>query len=188
MSDNTFCEDVRAGKVLDVRIMMKDSLLLDPSFAEFSKMEKIARSMPGLYDEHDGSAFITDRSLWNDDYMNELMVQILDNFSPEQIAHLKEVVRYLHPSEKEVPASSNFPLSTDTPSNSSGNDSSRSYQAQKKQDQYSGRYQGKKIGTGVVVGAVVGGTVAYAVGTAVAVGVAVGAVAGGVVAVASQKR
>ena len=34
--------------------MMKNSLLVDPSFNEFYQMEKETRNMKGLYDDHDG--------------------------------------------------------------------------------------------------------------------------------------
>ena len=97
MLTNAFYEAVRSGDVLRVRIMMHDSLLVDPTFAEFNSMEKAASSMTGLYDEHDGKEFVEDRNLWNDDYMNKVMVKVLYNFSHERIDHLKEVVRYLHP-------------------------------------------------------------------------------------------
>ena len=52
-----FYEAVETGNVRRVRIMMKDSLLVDPSFKEFMEMEKVAISMQGLYDSHDGRSF-----------------------------------------------------------------------------------------------------------------------------------
>ena len=56
-------------------------------------MEKASSSMEGLYDEQDGKEFIEDRSQWNDDYMDKVMVKVLSNFSHERIDHLTEVVR-----------------------------------------------------------------------------------------------
>lgn len=47
---NAFYEAVQSGNVRRVRIMMQDSLLIDPTFAEFNAMEKAASSMKGLYD------------------------------------------------------------------------------------------------------------------------------------------
>ena len=60
-------------------------------------MERAAKNMEGLYDEHDGKQFVLDRSLWTEAYMDTLMVEVVNNFSHERIAHLKEVVRYLYP-------------------------------------------------------------------------------------------
>lgn len=98
---NAFHRAVESNNVLRIRIMMKDSLLVDPSFKEFNEMKKAAAGVKGLWDEHDGGKeFITDKSKWNNDYMNEVMVKVVSNFSHERINHLKEVVRYLIPTDK----------------------------------------------------------------------------------------
>ena len=47
---NAFYEAVQSGNVRRVRIMMQDSLLVDPTFSEFNAMEKVAAAMTGLYD------------------------------------------------------------------------------------------------------------------------------------------
>lgn len=91
---DAFYQAVQSGNVRRVRIMMTDSLLVDPAFAEFNAMEKAASSMVGLYDEHDGKEFVEDHNIWNDDYMDKVMTKVLFNFSHERIEHLKEVVRY----------------------------------------------------------------------------------------------
>ena len=80
--------------------MMKDSLLVDPTFELFHMMEKATASMVGLYDEHDGEELIEDRNQWDVDYMNRVMVRVVSNFSHERLDHLKEVVRYLRPVTK----------------------------------------------------------------------------------------
>ena len=98
---NAFHQTVESNNIRRIRIMMKNSLLVDPSFKEFHEMEKATRGVKGLWDEHDGGKeFITDKSKWNNDYMNEVMVKVVSNFSHERINHLKEVVRYLMPTDK----------------------------------------------------------------------------------------
>lgn len=92
-----FYEAIQSGNVVRVRIMMKNSLLSDPSFAEFAEMERAAASMSGLYDQYDGGELISDKSQWTNSYMDKLMVKLMSNFSPERISHLKEVVCYLVP-------------------------------------------------------------------------------------------
>lgn len=155
---NAFYEAVKSGNVRHVRIMMKNSLLFDPSFKEFHDMEKAAASMVGLYDEHDGKELIEDRSQWNDDYMDRVMVKVLSNFSHERLNHLKEVVRYLIPvPEHEVPE-------------------------QKPVNRHNS-VAGATLGG--IGGAAVGGAIAYFSGAAVmgiVGGAAVGGVIGGVVA------
>ncbi len=96
-----FREAVQNNDILSVRIMMKDSLLRDPSFREFSEMEAIAGHMSGLYENHDGTDLKYNPSAWNDDYMNELMVDMIYNFSHERIALLKKIIQHLHPYTKE---------------------------------------------------------------------------------------
>ena len=77
--------------------MMRNSLLFERTFAEFSEMEKEAARMKDLYDVHDGREFITDKSKWDDNYINLLMDRVTKNFSHERLNHLKEVVLYLRP-------------------------------------------------------------------------------------------
>ena len=160
-------------------MMMQDSLLVDPTFTEFNAMEKAAASIVGLYDEHDGKELVEDRTLWNDDYMDKVMVKVLSNFSHERIDHLKEVIRYLRPvtktvtSQKEQTSSHNY----------SSTHQDGSYEEEKRRCQERGDYLGAKIGAGAVVGAAVGGIIASVAGAPVAGvigGVVAGAVVGGV--------
>lgn len=186
---NTFYEALQAGNVLRIRIMMKDSLLFDPTFATFFAMEKETLSMKGLYDEHDGKELIEDRKLWNDDYMNKVMVEVLYNFSHERIEHLKEVVRFLRPVQENVPK-------TELPKTESVHKTEKSkqrtfYQEEKRHSQERGDYIGVKIGAGAMAGAIVGGTVTAVAGASVAgmvVGITAGAVVGGAVVAATVQR
>lgn len=94
---NAFYEAVNSGNVTRVRIMMKNSFLTDPTGAEFAEMERAAASMPGLYDQHDGQEFITDKSKWTNEYMDQVMVKLISNFSKERISHVKDLVHHLIP-------------------------------------------------------------------------------------------
>lgn len=173
---NAFREAVNEGNVRLVRIMMKDSLLLDPTFSTFSEMERAAANLKGLYDSHNGKPFIEDSSKWNDDYMNKLLVEVVLNFSHERIDHLKDIIHYLRPAAKKVSA----PAHEDKPRYEYNNSPHADYQAEKLRAQENGDYRGAKIAAGAVVGAVAGGVVASAVGATIAGGVAAGAVVGGV--------
>ena len=144
---DAFRKAVSAGDIRYIRIMMKDSLLGDVTFNEFDEMDKLARTVPGLYDdEHDGRGFEEDRSKWNDGYMNTLMVEVIDNFSIERVEHLKDVVRYLRPVTR--PSVSPKPASS----------------------------RGTKIVAGAAGGGVIGGVIAGIAGGSVIIGAIAGAV------------
>lgn len=194
-----FYKSVSEGNVLLVRIMMKDSLLIDKTFERFSEMERATKDMEGLYDKHDGKQFVLDRSLWTEAYMDTLMVEVVNNFSHERIAHLKDVVRYLYPlpntsSESKTSSESRSSTGTNGKGYSGSGRKSASgetaYQKQKHIDQENGSYIGIKVAIGAVIGGVALGTVAAITGGSVfgwaAAGAAAGAVAGGVFAAASK--
>lgn len=91
----SFYDAVNSNKILRVRIMMKDSLLIDPSFKQFSAMEKYATEhIKDFYDEHDGEELNYDESQWTDDYMDRCFVKAMHNFSHERIDHLKKLVSH----------------------------------------------------------------------------------------------
>lgn len=175
---SAFYEAVNSGNVRRVRIMMQDSLLIDPTFVEFNAMEKAAKSMVGLYDVHDGKEFINDRSFWTDEYMDKVMVKVVSNFSHERLDHLKEVVRYLRPVTKTIAPPKE---QTGRPNYSSTQQST--YEEEKRRCQEQGDYLGAKIAVGAVIGAAVGGAVTALASAPVAgiiAGVSAGAVVGGV--------
>jgi hypothetical protein len=96
-----FTKAVEENDVKSIHIMMKDSLLVDLSFEQFDEMARLAKDVKGLYQEHkEGGHFDPldlDPSKWDDNYMNGLMVDVVDNFSHERLNHLKKVVRKLRP-------------------------------------------------------------------------------------------
>lgn len=173
-----FYEAVNNGDILSVRIMMKNSLLFERTFVEFSEMEKEASKMNGLYDVHDGRELITDKSKWDDNYMNLLMVQVTKNFSHERLNHLKEVVRYLRPPQEkpqqETQRTTRREENTRRPSGSS-------YQEQKKRDQENGTFLGVGTMVGAGVGAAAGAGIAALSGGSVVAFAIAGAVVGGIV-------
>lgn len=92
-----FMEVVQSGKIRRVRIMLEDSLLLDPTAERFNEMECYAsKKMGNIYAEHDGENLNFDKSAWNKDYLNQQMAVVIDNFSKERINLLKKMVLYLY--------------------------------------------------------------------------------------------
>lgn len=170
----SFRKAISAGDVRGIRIMMKDSLLVDPTFHEFDEMENLACNVSGLYDAHDGREFVHDSSFWNDNYMNKLMVQVVGNFSHERMDHLKKVVRHLRsvPTRPQLAADDGRCAASPQPQ------AQRRYQEQKSMDERNGKtIQSKisKIAIASVAGGVAGGIVAAVMEIPIMAGVVVGA-------------
>jgi len=172
------------GDIKGIRIMMKNSMLVDPTLDEFFEMQKLTASIDGLYDRHDGRAFETDKAAWDDDYMNKIMVQVVGNFSHERLKHLQDVIKYLRPGyqSKQGVSRNNYPHTAEAEIH--GQTQRTSYQEQKRQDAKNNRIvssRSRKIVAGAVAGGVVGGAVAAVAGGSVVTGVIIGSAAVGAV-------
>ena len=92
-----FIDAVQSNKIMRVRIILKDSLLLDPTAVQFDEMERYANSQMGnLYVQHDGEKLNFDVTVWDETYLNQQMVIVVNNFSNERIQLIKDMVRYLY--------------------------------------------------------------------------------------------
>ena len=100
MIPNTLREVIRSGDKKAIRIMLKNSLYTDPTFREFEELDRMASSVPGLYVPYDNGPLSENTSEWTEDYMNRLMVALVDNFSKERVAHLKKVIRHIDEQEE----------------------------------------------------------------------------------------
>ena len=90
--DKEFLDAVNENDTLMVRIMIKDSMVYDPTFTTMKEMLSVAESsLSDLYDAHDGEAFITDKNQWTKSYMDDQMVKLVNNFSRERIQLLKNI-------------------------------------------------------------------------------------------------
>lgn len=98
-----FKDTVAEKKVRRIRIMLKDSLLIDPTFKEFDEMYNFAfNNMDGLLEDFDGDELEFNKNNWSEDYMNELKVELMGNFSERRINHLKEVCSYLYKDKAKI--------------------------------------------------------------------------------------
>lgn len=170
-----FYDAVQDQDILKIRVMMKDSLLFDPSCKTFNAMADEAKNIKGLYDPHDGTVFNNNCSEWNDDYMNDLLVDLVDNFSHERIEHTIEVINYLHPLKQEEPKS--IQKNESAPKAQSGN------AAQDRLTKDIDNKEGLSIVACTLIGAVAGGAVC-GIGAAVGGLAFAGATAGSAASVA----
>lgn len=174
---NAFNKAITEGNIRQIRIMLKDSLLVDPTFGRFNEMEKLASTVPGIYDEHDGRPFKSLSSEWSDSYMDSLMVQVVGNFSHERVEHLKNVVRTLRPVCNSKPCMTSKDITKNTSHKAeknineypqveknihiNTNKKELSYKEQKLKDQKSGKYEyAVGVGGGALGGSIIGYTIA----------------------------
>ena len=88
-----FATAIKSGALLRARIMLKDSLIVDPTFVQFNEMLAYARrELPNLLVPYDGEFLENDRTKWNTDLMNTELVEIVNNFSDVRIDHLKKLI------------------------------------------------------------------------------------------------
>lgn len=91
-----YVESVDNKDLLSVRLLLKNSLILDPSGKSFSEMLNYANEkLPDLFVDHDGESF-KNKSEWDKDYFNEQTVKVVNNFSVERVELLKRIVRELY--------------------------------------------------------------------------------------------
>lgn len=142
-----------------IRIMLKDSLVVDPTFEEFNKMVSIAENnLNDLYDEHDGEKLNFDSSSWTKDYMNEQMVQVVYNFSKERLNLLKSICKNMYKGR------------------------ANKIEAERVNTREIHRVTQKQVGTGVVISGVVIATVGVAISEPLVIGVgALAIVVGGII-------
>jgi len=88
-----FNSAIQNGNLLRVRIMLKDSLIVDPTFVQFNEMFAYARqTLPTILVPFDNGDLEDDCSKWDKDLMNMELVEIVNNFSEARIDHLKKVI------------------------------------------------------------------------------------------------
>lgn len=93
MISTEFRSVVNAGNLLRTRIMLKDSMMIDPTFAQFEEMLSYARQhLPGIIVPHDGEVLKADAAMYTREQMNLELVQIVNNFSQQRISHLRSMV------------------------------------------------------------------------------------------------
>lgn len=93
MVSSEFKEAVSAKNLLRVRIMIKDSFVVDPTLVQMDEMLWYAKkNLPNLLVSYNGDVLENDHTKWTFETMNEELVQLVTNFSDIRINHLKEVV------------------------------------------------------------------------------------------------
>lgn len=176
----TFKNAVATGDLLEVRLLMTNELLIDPSLRGFKDMEKEVRGLSGLYVPFDGEPLDENEGHWDEHYLALQQARLVSNFCQERINHVHAIILKLHPLKADSSISDNG-AKVKQRSGRAGDSRSRAagpsdHQRQKQADMASGRLI--KIVGGGVVGAVVGGIVASSLEIGILVGAAAGCLGG----------
>ncbi len=103
MITQAFRDSVASNDVLGVKIMLKDILIIDPTFKEFDEMvrfaeENLADSLWEKYNSNVGES----TSAVSEDNLDMEMVLLINNFSKERVANIKSLIKQLYPRESET--------------------------------------------------------------------------------------
>lgn len=96
-----FRNAIKNNNIRLVRIMLKDRIMIDPTFDTFDKLFKYANEhlkIP-LCEKYNGKSFINNKAYWNKKYFNEQIVELLYNFSIERIEHIKDICKIIYANE-----------------------------------------------------------------------------------------
>lgn len=92
-----FVEAVSQGNLLRVKIMLKDSLLVDTSFNQFNEMLSYAEQrLSGIWvsDDEDDDVFSQ-----SPEELNTILAGLVNNFSKRRVTHLKGMINKLYSSQ-----------------------------------------------------------------------------------------
>jgi len=95
-----FQNAVKEKNILRIRIMLKDSLLIDRSFSMFKKLlEHTEKYGVKVLMEAEDSLERADKP-WTVDLMNSELVGLVNDFTKEHIQYVMEIIREILPVEK----------------------------------------------------------------------------------------
>lgn len=92
-----FMEAVSQENLLRVKIMLKDSLLVDTSFRQFGEMVKYAERQGcdiWISDDEDDAVFSQ-----SSEELNAILAGLVNNFSKRRVNHLKKMINKLYASK-----------------------------------------------------------------------------------------
>lgn len=132
MVSDEFKSDVRKGNILKIRIMLKDSLLIDKSFSLFSELSDYAvKNGIEFFMKSKEPIKIADKP-WTVDLMNYELTVLVNDFTKERLDYVKQIIRELYKGERQAKDFSS------RPSNSNGERISQKNQGTHRRDKHTG--------------------------------------------------
>ena len=147
-----YIEAVAKHKLVKVRMMLADELLLDPRGETFTEMLKYAKeNLPDLFEPNETAnyEFSLDESTWNIELASTIKQDLISNFSIEKLALFEKVARKigedkakaLNEKERRERYSSDATSNTRRTSNTCGSSSDRNGDSSRRNDSSNGRKQ-----------------------------------------------
>lgn len=88
-----FEEALRENNIIRIRLMMKNSLLYDPSFKSFDEMETLAEKYKvNIWQDSAAEVLIKRDKPWTIDDVNYELTAIVSHFTKERIVYLKDLI------------------------------------------------------------------------------------------------
>lgn len=93
MLSKEFTLAVKNHNLLRTRIMLKDSLIIDPTFSYYEEMITYAKQeIPDVVVPFDGE-YLEENSLkWDRTMIDMELVRLINNFSEERVSHIKKMI------------------------------------------------------------------------------------------------
>ena len=97
IGDFNFYEAIQKKDIIKIRSMIANSFIIDPSTEDAKEMLSILKQYDiSIYEEHDGIELKEDENLWTKKYFEQLLGELLYNFSQERIKLLLKVTPYVY--------------------------------------------------------------------------------------------
>lgn len=91
-----FIKAVRDGDIITVRSFLTQELKYNPTGKRFKQMRLYAgMNVDCLYDPHDGKSLDNDKSLWNEQLLENILKDLDKNFSNERLNYLADVAAFV---------------------------------------------------------------------------------------------
>lgn len=110
-----FQRAVRERNILRVRIMLKDSLLIDKTFKQFTEMQRCAEDNGAYFwmEVQNGLEKLPKED-WTMDVMNLELTKLVNDFSKERLFYCQEIVQYVYGVSTDLTQFSSQQLQQDT--------------------------------------------------------------------------
>lgn len=106
-----FAQAVRDKNLLRVRIMLKDSLLIDKTFRLFHEMQEFASAQGASpWMEADIPLEKTEKP-WSEDTMNYELTALVNDFTKEHVNYVKEIITEINGASISTPSTPKPPVS-----------------------------------------------------------------------------
>ena len=87
---------VENDSIIAVRSFLTNYLIGEDDFQLFDDALAYAADKVDVWQEHDGQEFSADKAAWTTDYLSELLVAVVSNFSRQRIDHIKAMLIHFH--------------------------------------------------------------------------------------------